>query len=132
MGSTSRLPAGVFCWLRVDRVLGEWGIPKDSVAGRRHFGRCMKHRRKQESPKADWRAVERGWFLGDKGFKAELLAQVRERRRDHYGPELREADAEHAERVLREELRRRGWTEADLAAFTFTNCQPRMNTNEHE
>ena len=51
---------------------------------------------------------------GDPEFKAELLAQVHERRGDHYGPELREADALHAERLVGEELRRRGWTEADL------------------
>ena len=35
-------------------------------------------------------------------------------RPDHYGPELREADLVHAEGVLREELARRGWTEAEL------------------
>ena len=101
-------------WLRVDRLLGEWGIPKDSPAGRRHFGRCMEGRRRQESSKSDWRAVERGWFLGDKQLKEELLAQMHERRQDHYGAELREADLVHAERVLREELSRRGWSETDL------------------
>src|SRR6185503_4260780 len=25
------------CWLRVDRLLGEWGIPNDSAAGRQQF-----------------------------------------------------------------------------------------------
>ncbi|HEV2210754.1 MAG TPA: transposase, partial [Verrucomicrobiae bacterium] len=97
-------------WLRVDRLLGEWGIHKDSPAGRRHFARCLEGRRRQESLKADWRAVERGWFLGDPQLKEELLAQMHERRQDHYGPELRQA-----ERVLREELSRRGWTEAELS-----------------
>jgi len=74
----------------------------------------MEHRRRQESPGADWKAVERGWFLGDKAFKAELLAQMHEHRKDHYGPELREADLVHAERVLKEQLRQRGWTQAEL------------------
>jgi REP element-mobilizing transposase RayT len=101
-------------WLRVDRLLGEWGIPKDSPAGRRHFERCLEARRRQERPQSDWKAVERGWCLGDAEFKAELLGQIRESRGDHYGPELREADAAHGERVLREELKRRGWTEAEL------------------
>ncbi len=101
-------------WLRVDRLLGEWGIPKDSPAGRRHFGRCMEGRRRQESPQSNWRAVERGWFLGDQQLKEELLAQMHERRQDHYGAELREADLVHAERVLGEELSRRGWSEPDL------------------
>jgi putative transposase len=101
-------------WLRVDRLLGEWRIPKDSPAGRKQFARCMEQRRRQESPGAVWKAVERGWFLGDQQFKRELLAQMHERRKDHYGPELREADEVHAEGVLRQELRRRRWTEADL------------------
>jgi hypothetical protein len=90
-------------------------VPKDSPAGRRHFARCLEGRRRQESPKADWRAVERGWFVGDKQLKAELLARMHERWRDHNGPELREADQAHAERVLREELSRRGWTEDELS-----------------
>src|ERR1035438_10099662 len=32
-------------WLRVDRMLGEWGIPKDSTAGRRVFEERMEWRR---------------------------------------------------------------------------------------
>jgi len=32
-------------WLRVDRLLGEKGIPKDSEAGRRQFGWQMERRR---------------------------------------------------------------------------------------
>ena len=32
-------------WLRVERVLGEMGIPKDSAAGRREFERVMEERR---------------------------------------------------------------------------------------
>jgi hypothetical protein len=74
----------------------------------------MEHRRGQEKPKADWRAVERGWFLGEPEFKQELLAQMRDQRRDHCGPGLREADLAHAERVVKAELSRRGWKEADL------------------
>jgi putative transposase len=101
-------------WLRVDRLLGEWRVPKDSLAGRRQFSRLMEQRRRQETPQTNWKAVERGWCLGDKQFKQELLAQMRERRGDNYGPELREADTLHAERLVREELRRRGWGEAEL------------------
>ena len=48
-------------------------------------------------------------------FKEELLAQMRERQKDHCGPELREADAQHAEGLVAQELRRLGWTEADFA-----------------
>lgn len=113
-GQYLKAPGRRVGWLGVDRLLGEWGIPKDSPAGRKRFGQCLEERRRQEGPKADWKAVERGWCLGDKAFKEELLAQMRERRGDHYGPELREADLVHAERLLREQLRQRGWTQAEL------------------
>jgi putative transposase len=68
-GQYLKSPAKRFCWLRTDRLLGEWRIPKDSAAGRRQFGRCLQERQRQESPKADWKVVERGWCLGDKAFK---------------------------------------------------------------
>ena len=62
-------------WLRVDRVLGECGIPKDSVAGRRMFGQRLESRR-WEDLKAEFKPVERGWFLGSEEFRQELLDQV--------------------------------------------------------
>jgi hypothetical protein len=52
--------------------------------------------------------------LGDKDFRAELLAQMHARRGDHYGQELREADAQYSEGLVRAELRQRRWTEAAL------------------
>ena len=114
-GQYLKAPGQRMSWLRTDRLLGEWGIPKDSPAGRKRFAQCLEHRRGQEEPQSDWKAVERGWFLGDKQFKQELLAQMVERRRDPYGPELREADLLHAERVLKEQLSRRGLKESDLS-----------------
>jgi putative transposase len=113
-GEYLKVPSRRCGWLRVDRLLGEWRIPKDSPAGRKQFGLYLEARRRQESPQSDWKSVERGWCLGDKAFKAELLAQMHEHRGDHYGPELREADEAHAEGLVRAELRQRGWTEADL------------------
>ena len=97
-----------------DRLQGEWGIPKDSPAGRRRFGEVMEQRRRQESPEAEWKTIERGWCLGDEEFRAELLAQVRELRGDHYGEELRQADEEHTLAILKKELKARGWKETDL------------------
>ena len=100
-------------WLRVDRLLGEHGIPKDSSAGRREFGRRMETGR-QEQPD-EWKQVRRGWYLGDKTFRKELLAQMRERRRpNHYGEERFESDEEKAGRIVAEELKRRGWAETEL------------------
>jgi hypothetical protein len=37
-------------WLRVDHLLGEMGIPQDSVAGRRRFERGMEERRGRDEP----------------------------------------------------------------------------------
>ena len=45
LGAPSQRPA----WLRVDRLLGEHGIPKDSVAGRREFALQTEQRRRQET-----------------------------------------------------------------------------------
>ena len=42
-------------------------------------------------------------------------------RKDHYGPELRAADLAHAERVLKEELARRAWTETELSRRARTH-----------
>jgi len=46
--------------LRVDRLLGEKGIPKDSEAGRGQFGLLMERRRAEESG-ADYEAIRRDW-----------------------------------------------------------------------
>ena len=66
--------AGRIDWLRVDRLLGEHGIPKDSPAGREHFEKRMEARRKVEDP-LELRQMERGWCLGSKEFREELLAK---------------------------------------------------------
>jgi putative transposase len=100
-------------WLRVERLLGEHGIPKDSAAGRREFEKRMEECRWKKR-EAEFKGVVRGWCLGGEEFRRELLEQMRRKRRDHYGEELREADEAHAQRLTETELRRRGWKEADL------------------
>lgn len=101
-------------WLRVDRLLGEMGIPKDSAAGRRQFEARMEERRLQEAG-GDWQSIRRGWCLGDEAFRKELLAQAHELSgENHYGQHRRETAEEKAERLVTEELRRRRWTEEQL------------------
>jgi len=101
-------------WLRVDRLLGEYQIPKDSKAGRQHLERCVEERRAAEDSKT-YNPVRRGWCLGDKRFRKELLAQMGERLGpEHYGEERRETQEERAQQVVAEELRRRRWKEATL------------------
>jgi REP element-mobilizing transposase RayT len=103
-------------WLRVGRLLGEHGIPKDSPAGRREFARRMEARRQAETGE-DFRLVRRSWYLGDKAFRKELLEQMHERMgANHYGEERFESEEERARRILREELNQRGWDERELEA----------------
>ena len=53
-------------------MLGEWGIPKDSEAGRRVFAERMEWQRGEDSP-GEFKRVERGWCLGGEEFRQELL-----------------------------------------------------------
>ena len=101
-------------WLRVDRVLGECGIPKDSAAGRRQFERRMEGRRAAD--RKEFQPFKRGWYVGDEQFRQELLSQVNEARRENdFGEEIREAEEVKAERLVKEELKKLGWQNKDLA-----------------
>jgi putative transposase len=103
-------------WLRVERLLGEHGIPRDSAAGRREFRRRMELRRAAESEPEEFKVMQRGWYLGDKLFRQDLLAQMKEQVREHhFGEERLETEVERAQGIVRAGLRRLGWTEADLA-----------------
>ena len=102
-------------WLRVDRLLGEYGIPKDSVAGRRRLEEALEQRRGAEEGEV-WSLIRRGWFLGRDSLKEELLAAVSEKPgRWHYGEAVVESAQSRAERIVREELKRRRWDERVLA-----------------
>jgi putative transposase len=101
-------------WLRVDRVLGEMGIAKDSPAGRRELERLVEARRDAEESAA-YKPIRRGWFFGQKALKKELLEQMSERLGpEHYGAERQETVEAHAEGIVAEELKRRHWREEDL------------------
>src|SRR6266571_6751329 len=101
-------------WLRVDRLFGEMSIPQDTPAGRRQFALRMEERRAQEA-EGDWKAVRRGWCLGDAAFRRELLAQMDGQMGEHhYGPERQESAEQKAERLLQAGLKQSRWTEEDL------------------
>ena len=69
------------------------------LIGRRHFAAVMEGRRHEQNA-PEFKAVRRGWCMGDKAFRKELLAQVQERRGPHhYGEECLEADQSRAERI---------------------------------
>jgi REP element-mobilizing transposase RayT len=101
-------------WLRVDRLLGEKGIGKDSAAGRQELARQTELRRREETD-SDYDSVRRGWCLGSEGFRQELLKAAAERvGASHYGSDRQETGEQKAERLVREDLRRRGAKEEDL------------------
>ena len=95
-------------------MLGEMGIPKDSTSGRRQFELQLEERRAQEQG-VDWKALRRGWCLGDATFRQELLAQMHGQLGEHnYGTERRESAEAKAEQLVQEGLARVRWTEEDL------------------
>ena len=101
-------------WLRVDRLLGEYGIPKDSAAGRRSLESRLEARRATEDGRAYY-GIRRGWYLGEEEFRQELLARMSERMgAEHYGTERQETEQEKAERIIREELGAGPGSEAEL------------------
>src|SRR5688572_4948573 len=93
-------------WLSVRRVLGEYRIPKDRAAGRRQLELVLEQQRAAETG-VDYRQVRRGWCLGAKSFRKELLGQMNERLGpEHYGSERQETTEAHAEGIVAEELKR--------------------------
>jgi REP element-mobilizing transposase RayT len=114
-GDYLQKPAQRPAWLRVDRLLGEKGIPKDSAAGREEFERQMERRRREDLG-PEFKAVERGWCVGSEKFRAELLAAAGERvGQSHYGAERQEIGEARAERLARAGLQALGWTEKELS-----------------
>ena len=102
-------------WLRVHRLLGEYRIPRDSTAGRRQLEAALEERRAAEAGPDAYKAVRRGWFLGEESFKKELLAQLERGFGAHHGGEERtESAEEHAEALAREGLEGLGWEPEEL------------------
>jgi putative transposase len=105
-------------WLRVERLLGAHGIPKDSRAGREEFERRMEARRSEDDP-AQWKMIRRGWMTGSDEFRKELLAKMQERvGLSHYGVELQESEEEKARRIMTEEIRRLKVLKIDLGELS--------------
>ncbi|MEI7733776.1 MAG: hypothetical protein WCO56_29695 [Verrucomicrobiota bacterium] len=108
-------PAHRPAWVRVDRLMGEHGIPTDTAAGRQEFERRMETMRARESDGTEWEPLRRGWCLGPETFRQELLDRMAGQLGEHHAGELRRESAEaKAERIIDEELKRLGWTRVDL------------------
>jgi len=108
------LPGKRPAWLRVDRLLGEWRLPKDSPAGRQAFAAGVEGRRAEDLAETG-RRIERGWFVGGAEFRQELLAQIDQAPgASYFGELVQEAVEVRAERLVTDQLRAMGWQEQDL------------------
>jgi hypothetical protein len=100
--------------LAVER-LGEHGIGGERAAGRQEFQERREARRRQEQDDAEWEEVRRGWCLGGGAFRKEMLERMEGALGEDAAGNLRRESAElRAEGIIAQELRRQGWTEADL------------------
>ena len=103
-------------WIRVDRLLGEHGL-EDTAAGRQSFEQRMEQRRAEETDLETLKPFRRGWLVGSLAFKNQLMEKMEGKLGEHHSGELRQESATaKAERLIAEELGRRGWFQADLAA----------------
>ena len=110
-----RGPAKRRPWLRVDRLLGEYGVAQDSAAGRGRLEDALEQRRRAEEGD-EFKPIRQGWFFGKEALKQEVLAQVAAKQGTwHYGEACQESAEAKAERIVVEELAKRRWTEASLA-----------------
>ena len=110
-------PEKRFPWIRVDRVMGEWGVRRDNVAGRRELEASLEERRELDlaEEQGDWKRLRRGWCWGSEEFREGLLEMIGEKQgQQHHGVELRESAEQKAERILGRRLRKHGWTMNEL------------------
>jgi REP element-mobilizing transposase RayT len=104
-------------WLRVDRLLGEWGLRWDQPGVGRQFALLMEARRESEQQQ-QFKPVQRGWCVGSKPFRGEMLRYIEEHRgKWHYGAELWESAQAKAEQVIAETLRGEGIGEEELSRW---------------
>jgi putative transposase len=102
-------------WMRVDRLLGEHGIAADTAEGRREFEQRMEARRLAEADEETFAVFRRGWCCGGEAFKRQMLERMEGKLGEHHDGTLRrESAALRAERIVKEELQRLGWREAEL------------------
>ena len=101
--------------MRVDRLLREHGIGRDTEDGRRQFESRMEARRLEEEDDESLKAVRRGWCLGSPEFREQMFEKAEQEIGQSHSGELRqESAALKAGRIAREELRRLGWNEKEL------------------
>ena len=99
-------------WLRLDRLLGEHGLEKDTARNRREFERRMKMARVEHGENE---SVRHGWRIGAEDFHDWLADKLARRgRKGERARERSETDAALAEKIVLGALAKARWREIDL------------------
>jgi putative transposase len=110
-----RAPGKRPVWLRTDRLLGEHGIFAEGTRGRREFSRRMEALREEENRPEQWQSIRRGWKLGSEDFLDWIVDKIEVHAGEaHPRLERDETEQSKARRLLREEMKKLGWTAAEL------------------
>ncbi len=128
---SARLPE----WMRRERVFGALELPDEGAGSRRRFRARMDRRMREvleivdpEAEAQEWRALQRGWYVGSESFRDRLMdlasSSVAGRRRSSYRKEgLRRHDEKAAANLLATGLDRLGLTAKMVRAMR--QCDPR-------
>jgi len=101
-------------WLRVDRLLGEHGLRRDTYKSRLEFARRMEARRR-ERDETSLQAIRRGWFYGAEDFIARLLDHLSCTPGEHHrGEERRDFAEKEAAQMIARRLGQLGWDKREL------------------
>ncbi len=112
-------------WLRTDRLLGEHGIQKDDLAGRREFAKLMNDRCASEGlgGEVDYRIIRRGWKFGAKDFVERLYEKMTSNpiKENHLPVEVYETMEIKGRRLIQEKLKELKLKHADLDSLRYTD-----------
>jgi len=102
-------------WLRTDRLMGEHGLVSESARSRREFSRRMESLRREANSPQQLQPIRRGWKLGGEDFLDWILDKMEIPTKEaHPGRERDETEHAKAQRIVQVELKRLGWTKAEL------------------
>lgn len=102
-------------WLRTDRLLGEHGLTSDDARSRREFSRRMQALSEEANCQEEARSIRRGWKLGGEDFLDWILEKIEVSSKEaHPGRQRDETEQGRAARIVRDELKKLGWTQAEL------------------
>jgi len=107
-------------WLEVSRVLGELGW-EDKPSHRRAYAERLESRAREGFEAEQLQQMRRGWVLGGEVFRDQVLDWMEERRAGRerkVRPEETDGDhgQRHAERIIKEMLKRLAVAEEDILA----------------